>query len=330
MRLAAPYIYVPFTVTGVAPWHGKYFNNDEHASGVWRRTTNPSEQCQRQQPRISVWVFGGSTIYGTGVPDSATIPSYLSRDLNRDWQKCVEVTNFGNESFVTNQEVMLLQQQLKHGGIPDIVIFYDGFNDSHIGMTAADPSATHYGIEIIKARVEGSFRGRFDFVRQLYSVRLLEAVRQLSVRARAAPIDEKMRASAARVLDNYEANHQLANALRQTYGFKFYGFWQPMLFYGNKPLDSFEKQIQQLDNSNKRRFDPRPVAIAYKEADRRAPAASFVFLANLFDSVSEPLYIDEAHLGPRGNELVAAAIAKCVEDHPDGNRSVDNNITRKR
>ena len=32
----------------------------------------------------------------------------------------------------------------------------------------------------------------------------------------------------------------------------------------------------------------------------------------------EALYLDEVHLGPHGNELVANAIAKYVEDHPAG------------
>ena len=96
LRLASPYTYVPFRVTGVSKWHGTYYNNDEHPTGIWRRTLNPEGgQCQ-QHPKTSVWVFGGSTVYGTGVPDWATLPSYLSRNLNSDGRACVLVTNFGD------------------------------------------------------------------------------------------------------------------------------------------------------------------------------------------------------------------------------------------
>jgi lysophospholipase L1-like esterase len=239
LRLASPYTYVPFRVMGVTQWHGKYFNNDEHPAGVWRRTVNPEgSECQ-QHANTSVWVFGGSTIYGTGVPDWATLPSYLSRNLNRDGRACVVVTNFGDESYVTTQELILLIEQLKRGGRPDIVIFYDGFNDALIGMAAPDPWSTHYGLDIIKARAEGCFRGRFDFVHRLYTVRVVDAARQL-FRRRGEPLNaEELRAKAVAVVDNYEANQNIAGALGQAYHFRFYGFWQPMLFYGHKPLVSF-------------------------------------------------------------------------------------------
>jgi lysophospholipase L1-like esterase len=321
LRLASPYTYVPFRVSGLTQWHGKYFNNDEHPTGVWRRTVNPEGGCQQhpeQHAETSVWVFGGSTVYGTGVPDWATLPSYLSRNLNRDGRACVVVTNFGNESYVTTQELILLIEQLKRGGRPDIVIFYDGFNDAHVGMAASDPWSTHYGMGIIKARAEGSFQGRFDFVHRLHTVRVVDAARQLLERRIETLNAEELRAKAIAVVDNYEANQNIAGALGQAYRFRFYGFWQPMLFYGRKPLVPFEQQLVQLDMSPKSPFDARPVVAAYQEAERRASKAGFVDLADLFDSVPEPIYNDEAHLGPHGNELAASAIAKYIEDHPAG------------
>jgi hypothetical protein len=129
---------------------------------------------------------------------------------------------------------------------------------------------------------------------------------------------EELCAKAVAVVDNYEANQNIAGALGQACHFRFYGSWQPMLFYGHKPLVSFEQQITQLDATSKSRFDPRPAVAAYQEAERRAPKAAFVYLADLFDSIPEPIYIDEAHLGPHGNELAANAIAKYIEDHPAG------------
>jgi lysophospholipase L1-like esterase len=318
LRLASPYIYVPFRITGVTAWHGKYFNNDEHPAGVWRRTVNPEgSQCQ-QYSKTRVWVFGGSTVYGTGVPDWATLPSYLSRNLNSNGRACVVVTNFGDESYVTTQELILLIEQLKRGGHPDIVVFYDGFNDANIGMAAPDPWSTHYGLAVIKARAEGSFRGRFDFVHRLYTVRVIDAARQLFGRRGETLNAEELRAKAVAVVDNYEANQNIAGALGQAYHFRFYGFWQPMLFYGHKPLVSFEQQIIQFDATTKSQFDARPVVAAYQEAERRARTADFIYLADLFDSISEPIYNDEAHLGPHGNELVANAVGKYIEDHPDG------------
>jgi lysophospholipase L1-like esterase len=318
LRVPTPFAYFPFRITGVTPWHGKYFNNDEHPTGVWRRTANPEDgQCQ-QHPKISVWAFGGSTVYGTAVPDWATLPSYLSRSLNGRGRACAMVTNFGIEGYVTTQELILLIEQLKQGGRPDIVIFYDGFNDAYTGMAAHDPWTAHDNLDIVKARAEGSFRGRFDFVRRLYSVRVIGLARRLFRRPGESLNTDELRAKALVVLDNYEANLNIANALGQAYHFRLYSFWQPMLSYGRKPFDSFERQITQFETGKKPRFDARPVVAVYQEAERRAPKAAFVYLADLFDSVPEPIYIDEVHLGPHGNELAANAVAKYIEDHPAG------------
>jgi len=94
--------YEPFRIWGVAPWNGKYINTDTSPNGIWRRTINPSNAaCEKQN--VEVWMFGGSTLYGTGVPDWATIPSYLSRALNSAKPGCMIVRNFGVEGYVTNQ-----------------------------------------------------------------------------------------------------------------------------------------------------------------------------------------------------------------------------------
>jgi lysophospholipase L1-like esterase len=317
LRLQSRYGYVPFRVVGVNSWHSKYFNNDEHPSGIWRRTVNPEGQCEKQ-PKISVWVFGGSTVYGTGVPDWDTLPSYLSRRLNSDGHACVVVTNFGEESYVTMQELILLVEQLKRGGNPNIVIFYDGFNDANVGTRSADPWTAYDNLEVIQPRAEGTIWGRFDFVRHLYTVRVVAAARKLFQGHDASLSPDQLSAKAVTVVDNYEANLNIACALGKSYNFKFYGFWQPMLFYGHKPLVPFEQQLVQFDTAHSTRWVASPAVAAYREAERRAPNAVYFYMAGVFDSVPDPVYLDEAHLGPHGNELVANAIAKYVEDHPAG------------
>ena len=91
-----------------------------------------------------------------------------------------------------------------------------------------------------------------------------------------------------------------------------------MVFYGHKPLVPFEQQLVQFDTAHSTRWVPGPAVAAYPEAERRAPNAVYFFMAGMFDSTPEALYLDEVHLGPHGNELVANAIAKYVEDHPAG------------
>ena len=318
LRRKQPKEYVPFRIWSVTDWHGKYINNDQGVGGVWRRTTNPAT-CDSPQ-RVTVWTFGGSTMYGTAVPDWATIASYLSRDLNSGPRKCVTVSNFGVEGYVTDQELILLTEQLKAGRHPDIVVFYDGVNDSSLAWAPSGPRNAHFLFRTIKTRVEGSLSGRLDFLQKSYAVRLAAASLAGHHPATSfAPLVAKSQPNVLNTLDNYEANMGLARALAGVYKFRLYCFWQPILIYGHKPLVPFEQQMASRDASGASAESAwfLTMAAVYREAERRAADnGKFVFLGGLFDSTKEPVYVDEAHLGPRGNELAAKAIASYVQDHP--------------
>jgi hypothetical protein len=116
-------------------------------------------------------------------------------------------------------------------------------------------------------------------------------------------------------LDNYEANLSVARALSKAYDFRIYCFWQPSLYYGQKPLVPFEKQMPEV--ATRDTWSVITTAV-YQEAETRATATrNFIFLGDMFDSVPEPIYIDEGHLGPRGNELAAQAVAKYIREHSE-------------
>jgi hypothetical protein len=114
-------------------------------------------------------------------------------------------------------------------------------------------------------------------------------------------------------LDNYEANLNVAKALGNAYNFQIYYFWQPSLYYGQKPLVPFEKQMPEI--ATRDTWSVITTAV-YQEAATRATAGNFIFLGGLFDSVPDPIFIDEGHLGPEGNELAAQAVARYIEAHP--------------
>lgn len=317
LRREKPMIYAPYRVWGIREWHSKYINNDPGVNGIWRRTINPPS-CEPSK-KVSIWIFGGSTMYGTAVPDWATIPSYLSQELNTSSKRCAVVSNFGVEGYVTDQEVILLAEQLRRGNYPDIVIFYDGINDASLAWPPSAVPHPHFSFSTIKARVEGSLSGRVDFLQKSYAFRLARvAVTRLRRDRSFATLVSQAQPNVAAVLDNYEANMGLARALGATYHFRVYCFWQPMLIAGHKPLVAFEEQLATRDRSATSEESAWLLTMfaAYKEAEHRAAAAKrFIFLGDLFDSTKEPIYVDEGHLGPRGNELVSKAIASYIQDH---------------
>ena len=303
--------YVPFLIWATPEWHGKYVNNDQYQFGVVRRTTDSMSPACKDKPIFDIWMFGGSTLYGSGVPDWATIPSFLAKDLNSEPGHCVVITNYGTEAYNTNQELILLLEQLKAGRRPDAVIFYDGVNDSYTGVYQPGIATAHMQYAQISARVESRLAGKLEFLRHSYALMLIRRMMLSKQKEDPAAIENDMIIKADQTLDNYEANLRMIRDLAGVYHFKFYSFWQPSLAYGNKPLVPYERELIRVDTNSPDGSALKPMHLAYQEAERRAKAnGDFVFLGNVLDSEKEPLYLDEWHLAPKGNELIAAAIAK--------------------
>lgn len=303
--------YVPFRIWGTPEWHGKYVNNDKYQFGVVRRTTDSLGPECKNQPVMDVWMFGGSTLYGSGVPDWATIPSLLAKELNSTPKRCVAITNFGTEAYNTNQEVLLLIEQLKAGRRPDAVIFYDGVNDSYTGVYQPGIATAHMQYAQISARVESKLAGKLEFLRHSYALMLVRRMLLSKQKQDPAAIEAETKLKAAQTLDNYQANLQMVRSLAGIYHFSVYSFWQPSLAYGSKPIVPYEKELIRVDTNSPDGSALQPMRFAYQEAERRvAKNGGFTFLANILDSEQEPLYLDEWHLGPKGNELVAQAIAR--------------------
>jgi lysophospholipase L1-like esterase len=315
LRLAAQSRnYVPFRIWGLTEWHGNFMNNDATEFGVVRRTINLRRPGCERLPKANIWIFGGSALYGTGVPDSLTLPSYLSRELNAN--HCVELTNFGVEGYVNDQEMIVLESELKAGHQPDTVIFYDGFNDGLVGTVDPGIPGVHIGYSTIKARLEGSVIARLDFLRRSCAAQLATApiLKLFHRRLRPVPADAAIGAKAIATVENYEQNLNIARALGKSRGFRVYAFWQPVVVYGHKPLALSERLL--VDASSDPTTPFQAMIPVYEEAQRRAAsAAEFVFLGNLFDTVQEPVYFDWVHLSPRGNEIAAHAVAEYITAH---------------
>lgn len=308
--------YAPFRVWGLTPWKGQYVNVEQSPVGPVRRTINVhNESCAVPGGhRIRVWLFGGSTTFGTGVPDFATIASYLSTYLAAASAECFEVTNFGVEGYATNQEVLLLDDRLKRGFRPDVVIFYDGVNESYVGAVSPADASAHANLERIRGRVEGSWRSRFDFLSKLYSFRLVAAI--LNRARRQVPpshTSADLVALARATLDNYEANIYQTEALANAYHFRTLYFWQPAFTSGAKPLTPFEQGLLRQRSRGSGQFVQAFQAV-YAEAERRAAISRrFVFLGHVFDHNPGPVYLDGwMHLGPAGNDMIARQIANVV------------------
>lgn len=123
---ARPFSYEPFTQFKEREFKGRFVNVDQNGfrvsknQGVW--PPDPDS--------YNVFLFGGSTTFGYGVPDDQTIASYLQDTLQTKMHKEVRVYNFGRGFYYWFQERVLFERLLRSGYSPDMAIFIDGYNGS--------------------------------------------------------------------------------------------------------------------------------------------------------------------------------------------------------
>lgn len=110
--------FAPFVHFTLAPHDGPLIEID--AEG---RRRVPGTATSTRAP--TVWMFGGSTMWGMGARDEGTIPAHLTRLLGHE----VRVVNFGQVGYLSTQEVLTLLLELQAGRRPDVAVFYDGVNE---------------------------------------------------------------------------------------------------------------------------------------------------------------------------------------------------------
>lgn len=278
----------------------------------------------------AVFVFGGSTIWGTGVPDSSTIPSYLCELLQSSVSGPVEVRNFGQLGYVSTQEMIEICFQLRSNNVPDLVIFLDGMNDVAAAYESGIPG-THQNYPLVKARVESRFGDlglESNLPHPLIQIYLKsnlstllslvdqgnmensvgmqpEVVNYLSF---GADTDSLSFEVASIMFDNYDFIEQLS----EQYEFDVMFFIQPSVWTGSKTLTEEEISFA-LGES---RFFAvgadsawKPILIkSYDWFESMASREVNVHnLTSIFDTIDAQIYTDftGVHLTVEGNMLVA-------------------------
>jgi len=304
---------------GQANWVDDYYREHRQARSLrwepyvyWRRQAFVGKQINidaaghrqtlplaRGDDPLEVWVFGGSTIWGTGVRDTHTIPSELAR-LLRQRGIDAEVTNLGESGYVSSQGLISLLRLLQAGQRPDLVVFYDGVNDVFAALQSGQA-----GIPQNENERRKDFRvtnGLDNYLAGFPAI--LEGVQRLAMRWSGSTPLTAPEVLATRVIYAYLVNVRAIRALGQSFGFTPVFFWQPSIFSRAQP-DPDERRI--IDASLAYHRDLQRAADA--EIRQRGPEkAGVVSLSGLFDQQDDPVYLDFCHLSEAGNRQVAAAL----------------------
>ena len=114
-------------------WYNPYKPQANEINTLGFRGAEFSEIKQSDTYRI--FMVGGSTVFGDGVENHNTIPSLLQNFYSNDKFdniKQIEVINAGINGGVSKHEVDLIKNKISKMS-PDLIIVYDGWNDSKIG-----------------------------------------------------------------------------------------------------------------------------------------------------------------------------------------------------
>lgn len=312
--------WMPYVYWRRGAYHGKYINVDEN--GI-RRTTAPAPPPD-SGTSVTIFMFGGSTLWGTGARDAFTIPSLVTRDLLGKGLR-PEITNFGESGYVSTQELVALLLELRDGRSPDLVIFYDGINDTGAALqerVAGLPQNEANRVREFNLSSPARLTQRAvllarDAASRLAIVRLVGVLAGRSATApaiaseSAAPRFRHSTADdaglSASVVQTYWKNVELVKALGEHYGFACLFYWQPTIF--QKPrLTGYEAAERRKAEYLTPFFEQTYTTMRRSRlAHPREPA--FHDLSTVFSDLSAPVFVDWAHLGESGNEIIARRMA---------------------
>jgi lysophospholipase L1-like esterase len=304
------------------PYQGRYVNID--ANGL-RRTWTCDENRRKTDDPLTIFTFGGSTMWSVGARDDFTIASCLAKKLDQMGIES-EVTNFGEFGYVSTQEVIALLRQLQRRNIPDLVVFYDGVNDvysTYQQQAAGLPHSEFHRVQefnLSQPTRYGSLGSLFlrRTAHELSLVRLSRnALRRVGTPA-PADGDVTYRNAAENsitgkdvlfrdLLAVYEGNMRMVEALGQSYGFQVLFYWQPTVFQ-KKHLTAYEEAERDKVSAMEPFFRK-----AYELVGQGDLAVQhdgvFHDVSGMLSDARQPIFIDWCHVSEAANELMAERMA---------------------
>jgi lysophospholipase L1-like esterase len=253
-----------------------------------------------------VFMFGGSSMWGYTARDSFTIASLLARSLATRGVSNVEVVNLAVPGYNATQELATLQSRLVRGDVPDVAIFFDGYNDMSTLFRYGEPGHM-YEEELAAERLK---LGRRKFWSELFGlgrhsqlVQRFGATRSVRIR-RSKELDVGQACSA--LAGYYRNTVRSVAALGKEYGFTSVFFLQPYPSSSAKPLTDWEKSLPR---------DP-----AYQRCTQAVDSAltdrmghDYYPLNGLFDADSATVFVDgDSHITETANAKVADRMAEVV------------------
>jgi hypothetical protein len=276
------------------PFQGRFVNVDAHG---FRVTVGNDAAAP------ALWLFGGSTVWGTGVSDAHTLASELVLAAGSSGVR-VGVENFGETGYVSAQSQLAFMAALRCGATPKQAVFVDGVNDVYAafqsGAAGMPQNESNRSAEFNVSRSIEAFGTAL--LARLKGISLLRE-RLLKQHREHTPNLEPL---ALGIAQHYLAVVAQTRAMSAARGIQTLFVWQPSLFDKRSPTADEQSQIAA---SFVRHRDLQLASTrALKALLLAQPAPDVLVLDQLYANDGSAIYLDFAHTGARGNALLAARI----------------------
>ncbi len=279
---------------------------------TWQPPPSPDDDSGARP--IKILMLGGSSLWGFGARDEQTIPSQIARGLHERGIRA-EMRNLAEIGYVNTQEVISLFRELQQGYRPDLVLFYDGVNDTLSAFLESQPTVTtnetnrirEFNILHSPPRLVAAL-ARY-MIQNSATYRFAAALGRRSGLGQATkptgPVGADLAELAAGVVRGYQANREIVQALGKEYGFRPVFVWQPDIFTKPK-LVPFE-----VEEKEKLEWAGTMFAEVHRQLDRAETLASdpaFVNLSGFFSENASLQYLDFCHTTEEANARIAALL----------------------
>jgi len=261
-------------------------------------------------PGPKVFVFGGSTTFGTGVADGETLPAQLGEVLKAAG-KDVQVFNFGAPSYYSTQERIALERLLTAGIKPDVAVFVDGLGDF---QSCTLPDRTAWSDRIAQATgaaarlpLTSELAARSNllaFGRWLIGEEPAEAPHRTALCSSDAEVDRAIR--------RLDSNRRMIAGMADRLGFKAVFVQQPV------PTYVYDNSKRSVPVNTELLANYLNSAKGYPRMAEMRSAGQLLADHTLWLTEIEPAqgdaYVDTIHYSPRFNRALAEAIGRHVLD----------------
>ena len=290
--------WLPYNYWTEAPFAGASINIDQQGLRHTPRYTD-----EESAPDIAF--FGGSALWGEGARDAYTIPGHIAKGLADEGQPAI-VLNYGQNGYVSTQDLHLFQAQLALGRAPAAAVFYQGFNDVF--------SAYRQG----RAGLPYQEQQRVSDVEAGRILRGGQPVLRLpdgDISSYDWTLASSPDASAAAIAERWLANRRLGQAAADEYRVRLLFVWQPALFAKQKLVGAEAGILAEFETQHS------GLVALYQEVDKlirqrlaSEAADDVLMLTDLFRDTERELFYDYVHITEIGNLLVAQAIQSRLAD----------------